>query len=176
MDFRMRFWSQNGPQNGSQNRHKSIQNRSKTASVLKNLDFWKIAPRLHETLMFEDSWCPKRFQNPRKTLQEPNKNTNKNSIEFWTDFLLILDPSWLPEWLQNDSKNDSKNVSKNKSKNHWKMEPKWSPKWSQNPGFLLTFWGPAPRSPPGRPKWSPRGAKRLRKLIQKGDPKGFKME
>ena len=126
IDFSMRFVSQNGPQNGSQDHQTSLKNQSKTVSGLKNVIFWKIAPRLGETLFFEGPGSPKPSQNQPKMLQEPIKNPTKISIEFWMDFVVILAPFWLPQSLINDSKSDPKNVPKNRPKNHWKIMQKFN--------------------------------------------------
>ena len=56
---------------------KSIQDRI----CSEKRDFLKIVPRLHETLIFEGSWCPERSRNLFKMLQEPNNNPSTISIE-----------------------------------------------------------------------------------------------
>ena len=61
-------------QNGSRKLTKSITNMSKTASGLRNVIFWKIAPRFRETLIFENPGVPKQSQHLPKTAQEPTKN------------------------------------------------------------------------------------------------------
>ena len=136
----MWFWSQNAPQNGSQNHPKSVKNQSRTVSGLKNVIFSKIAPRLGETLIFEGPGSPKPSQNQPKMLQEPIKNPTKISIEFWMDFVVILASFWLPKSFQNDSKSDSKNVPKNRPKNHWKMMQKWAPKLMTDMTGGPSFW------------------------------------
>ena len=176
----MRFWSQNGSQNSSQNHPKSIKNQSKTESGLKNVIFWKIAPRLSETFIFEGSGFPKHSQNLQKTVQEPIKNPTKILIEFWIDFLVISEQSWFPKWLQNASKSDLKNVPKIRYKNQWKMMPKLSQKWKgfYSPGasFLKSFsvlvfssCQGAPRDPKSTiwdPKMNPQSIKLWPRILQ----------
>ena len=127
IDFWMRFWSQNDAQNHQQ----LFKNLSRTESDLKNVIFSKIAPRYHESSIFEGPGCRKQYQNWAKTVQEPLKNPIEILIEFWIVFSLILALFWLPKMVQNGSKSNPKNVSKNQLKNHWKMEPTWFQKWSR---------------------------------------------
>ena len=141
IDFWMRFWSQNEPQNGTQNHKKSFTNQSRTACGLKNVIFLKLAPRLHESSIFEGPGSSKHSHNLPKTVQEPLQNPTEILIEFWIDFLLILAPFWLPKLVQNWSKNDQKNVLKNQQKNHWKMDPKLSLKWRYFYEGWPPFWG-----------------------------------
>ena len=56
-------WCRFGSQNDFQIHPKSLKNQSKTESGLKNVIFSKIAPRLHENTIFEDSGSPKPSQN-----------------------------------------------------------------------------------------------------------------
>ena len=91
---------------------------------MKNVICSKIAPRLHENLIFDGSASPKHSQNQPKPLQETIKNPTEIWIEFWIDFWLILVPFWLPQWFQNDSKSFKKTYRK--------INQTIIEKWSQN--------------------------------------------
>ena len=68
--------------------------------------FWKIAPRLGETLIFQGPGSPTPSQNQPKMLHEPIKNPTNISIEFWMDFVLILAEVWLQKSVENEFKSD----------------------------------------------------------------------
>ena len=95
-------------QNGSQTQPKSMENQSKSAYGLKNVNFSKIAPRLCKTLIFEGPGFPNPCQNPLKNVQDLINNPIKISTEFWIDFWLIFVSFWhcpgAPFGRQNHSK------------------------------------------------------------------------
>ena len=130
IDFGMRFWCQNAPRNGPQDHQKSWKYPPTPLSDLKNMLFSKIAPRLHENTIFEDSRSSKYCQNWPQMVQKLFQNPTEFLIEFWIDFWSILVPFWLSKLVQNGSKSDSKNVHKNRQKFYRKIDQKWLRNWS----------------------------------------------
>ena len=140
-------WFHFGSQNGFQNLPKSSTNPSKNNFGQKNVNFWKIAPRLHEKLIFEGPVSQKPPKNPPqhcwacktywsisicvllifRALPEPllgprTPTMDSPKIDFFST--LIFDRFLEPKWTQNG----------------WHLEPKIHPKSIQNQiDFLIDF-------------------------------------
>ena len=80
--FLKQVWFHFGSQYGPQNLPKSIKNHSKNNFGLKNVNFSKIAPRLHQKLIFEGSGSQKPLENHEKTLPKLMKNRTKKLTDF----------------------------------------------------------------------------------------------
>ena len=105
----------------------------------------KIAPRLHEALIFEGPGSPKHSQNPPKTLPKATPRGTKISIDFCIAFLSFLAPFWPPTWGHfgaQDGFKIEKMGSKNSGVAHperFEMRPCLStPSWA----VLAPFWPP----------------------------------
>ena len=137
--------------NGSQNYPKSIKNPSQTESGLKNVIFSKIAPRLHETLIFEGPGSPKHPQSQPKTLL---KNRIDFCIDFWTVFFLILAPFWDPLGLPLGTKIGKKGARVKGTRGSWrKLRAQAGQGRHQTPKILQK----APHLDPRTSKMMPKG-------------------
>ena len=80
--FRFHVCSQNGPQNLP----KSSKNHSKNNFGQRNVNFWKIARRLHQKLIFEGPGSQKPSKHHEQTVPKLIKNRTKMWIDFWMIF------------------------------------------------------------------------------------------
>ena len=71
--------------------------------ILRNVSFWKIAPRLRDTLIFERTGSPKPFQNQPQMEHKWNRILNR----FLIDFRSFLAPKVVLAWINKTKKRQS---------------------------------------------------------------------
>ena len=86
LHFLLHFWMGFPIQKHSKIAQKAIKNQAKTATGLKKQIFRKIAPRLGETLFWGVQAPQNTPKSQPKTLQKPNSNPTKISVELYMDF------------------------------------------------------------------------------------------